>query len=103
MIIVLAEIELASGTREAFLGEFRALMPHVHQEDGCLEYGPAIDATTPLTKQALLGPDRVMIVEKWRDVPALEAHLVAPHMTGYRERVKDYVKETKLTILDPCG
>jgi quinol monooxygenase YgiN len=102
MIIVLARIELAPGAREKFLEEFHRLMPDVHAEAGCIEYGPAKDAVTPLPKQAKLGDDVVMIVEKWESVPHLEAHLVAPHMTPYRERVKDLVRGTQIFVLDPA-
>ncbi|MBP1777462.1 MAG: hypothetical protein H6Q86_3472, partial [candidate division NC10 bacterium] len=43
----------------------------------------------------------VTIVEKWESLQALHAHLVAPHMATYRERVKDYVVGATLQILDP--
>lgn len=102
MIIVLARIELASGRRAEFLAEFHRLMPQVHAEAGCLEYGPAVDAETKLPRQTKLGDDVVMIVEKWESLAHLEAHLVAPHMTPYRERVKDIVRGTQLTVLDPA-
>jgi|SRR5581483_6802911 len=102
MIIVLARIELASGTRAAFLNEFHRLMPLVRAEDGCIEYGPAVDAITKLPQQSRLGDDVVIIVEKWQSVAALEAHLRAPHMTPYRERVKDLVVSVQLQILEPA-
>lgn len=102
MIFVLARIELAPGTRGQFLEEFHRLMPSVHAEAGCIEYGPAVDAETGMAKQAKLGEDVVMIVEKWESLPHLEAHLVAPHMTPYRERVKDMVRSTQLSILSPA-
>ena len=43
----------------------------------------------------------VVIVEKWRDLSALEAHAVAPHMTPYRESIKDYVVQITAQILAP--
>jgi quinol monooxygenase YgiN len=42
MIRVLAIITAKPGLREAVLKEFRANMPAVHAEKGCVEYGPAI-------------------------------------------------------------
>lgn len=102
MIIVLARIEVAPGKRAAFLEEFHQLMPSVHAEAGCIEYGPAVDAVTNLPRQAKLGDDIVMIVEKWESLAHLEAHLVAPHMTPYRDRVKDIVRGTQLTVLNPA-
>ncbi len=44
MIHVVAIITAKPGMREAILKEFRANMPAVHAEKGCIEYGPAVDA-----------------------------------------------------------
>ena len=44
MIYVVAIITAKPGMREAILKEFRANVPAVHAEQGCIEYGPAIDA-----------------------------------------------------------
>ena len=101
MIHVIAAIELKPGTRDAFLREFHALMPSVHAEDGCIEYGPTVDAETPIAAQVPRRPDLVTIVEKWRDVPALQAHLVAPHMIDYRSRITLFVQGVTLRVLEP--
>jgi quinol monooxygenase YgiN len=101
MIHVIATIELALETREAFLTEFRKLIPDVKAEAGCLAYGPAIDAVTDIPTQTRIGADKVVIVEQWESVAALKAHAVAPHMQAYRVRVKDFVKGMELRILQP--
>jgi len=44
MIHVIAIITAKPGKREEVLAAFRANMPAVHGERGCIEYGPAIDA-----------------------------------------------------------
>lgn len=102
MIHVLATIELHPGTRAQFLAEFHNVMPAVRSEVGCLEYGPAIDASTDIPQQQPLGDHCVMVVEKWAGVDALKAHLVAPHMLAYRERVKAFVARVHLQILQPA-
>ena len=43
MIHVIAIITAKPGNRDAILEAFRANMPAVHAEAGCIEYGPAID------------------------------------------------------------
>ncbi len=101
-VVVLAQIELLPGCRDRFLAEFHRLMPLVHAEQGCLEYGPTIDLPSGITRQTPLGDDIVMIVEKWATLPDLEAHLVAPHMTPYRAAVKDWIKSSVLRILQPA-
>jgi quinol monooxygenase YgiN len=102
MIHVIATIDLVEGKRQAFLQEFRKLVPLVRAEAGCIEYGPTIDVATGIGAQGNVRENVVMVVEKWADLPALKAHMVAPHMQDYRPRVKDMVKSTTLQILEPA-
>jgi len=102
MIYVIATLDLAPGTRGAFLAEFAKVMPLVHAEAGCIEYGPAIDADTDLPSQHRMGPDRVTIVEKWASLDALRKHDTAPHMQAYRGRVRDYVRGREIRVLAPA-
>ena len=102
MIHVIATVQLAPGTREKFLAEFRKVIPDVKAEAGCIEYGPAIDAQTDIAIQAKVGDDRVVVIEKWETVAALKAHGVAPHMQAYRARVKEYVRGMELRVLSPA-
>jgi quinol monooxygenase YgiN len=74
----------------------------VHAEHGCLEYGPAVDLQTGLTAQIPLRDDVVVIVEKWENLDALKAHLVAPHMHDYRAQVRELVVATQLQVLEPA-
>ena len=98
MITVVATVQCAAGRRDSFLAEFRKIIPLVHAEDGCVEYGPTTDADTDITNQNV-DEDRVTIVEKWESIEALQAHLVAPHMMDYRPRVKDFVVSSELRVL----
>jgi len=102
MIHVIATIDVAPGQRAAFLKEFHAVVPKVRAEAGCLEYGPAVDMHSGIAAQGPPRPDVVTVVEKWSDLKALQAHLVAPHMQEYRPRVKHLVKSTTLQILEPA-
>jgi quinol monooxygenase YgiN len=102
MIHVIATIELHPGRRDAFLAEFRRVVPDVLAEPGCIEYGPAIDAETDVTAQLPPRPDVVTIVEKWESLDHLKAHLAAPHMQAYRPRVKDLITLSSLVILSPA-
>jgi quinol monooxygenase YgiN len=101
MLHVVATITLHRGAREAFLVEFLAIVPEVRAEDGCLEYGAAVDLPSGLGAQPPVRDDVVVVVEKWRDLAALRAHLEAPHMTSYRARVKDLVATVELQVLTP--
>jgi quinol monooxygenase YgiN len=102
MICVIATIELFPGRRDDFLAEFRKIIPTVLDEEGCLEYGPMIDLPTSIGAQPDARENVVTVVEKWESVAALEAHLMAAHMLGYRKVVKEMVAGTVLRILEPA-
>jgi|SRR5690606_22641246 len=102
MIHVIAIITAKPGQREAILREFRANMPNVHAEDGCIEYGPAIDAEGIGGFQTRFGPDTFVAVEKWRDADALKAHAAAPHMAAYAAKVKDLIASRVIHVLSPA-
>ncbi len=102
MIYVIAAIEVAEGRRGDFLAEFRQIVPAVRREVGCIEYGPAIDAETDIPAQGQPRADVVTIVEKWERIEDLKAHLAAPHMLAYRQKVQDMFQLTRLQILQPA-
>jgi quinol monooxygenase YgiN len=100
MIHVLAIITARPGMREAVLAEFRANMPAVLAEEGCIEYGPAVDAPGSPTE---FGPDSFVVVEKWASPEALKAHAAAPHMKAYGERTREMVASRAIHVLTPAG
>jgi len=102
MIHVIASIELKPGTRERFLTIFKANVPAVLAEEGCLRYEPTIDADTGIAAQGGARPNVVTIVEAWASVGHLKTHLAAPHMATYREKVKDLVAGVKLQVVTPA-
>ncbi len=77
-------------------------MPLVLQEDGCVVYGPTVDQSQPLTITTPKRSNVVVVVEQWRDIPALQAHLVAPHMKTYREKVTGLVDNIAVQVLEPA-
>jgi quinol monooxygenase YgiN len=103
MIHVIALITAKPGQREAILEAFRANIPAVLAEQGCIEYGPAVDADGLGSFQTRLGPDSFMVVEKWESVDALKAHSRAPHMAAYSARVKDMIADRVIHVLSPAG
>ena len=101
MIHVIATATIAPGRREDFLTEFNANVPEVLNEQGCLEYGSSIDFDSGIDRQLPLQEDVVVILEKWESSDCLKAHLVAPHMARYRERVAAMVLSVNLRITKP--
>src|SRR6266702_2440848 len=73
MIHVFAIITAKPGMRDTILNELRAILPAVHAENGCIEYGPATDAPEFDHFQTRLGPDGFVSIEKWGSPEALKA------------------------------
>jgi quinol monooxygenase YgiN len=101
LIHVLALITTKPGKREEVLDAFRANVPAVHGEEGCIEYGAAIDTEGVGPFQTQLGPDTFVVVEKWADVEALKAHAAAPHMAAYAAKTKDLLASRVIHVLSP--
>lgn len=101
MIHVLASVNVKPGRRADFLAIFKANIPAVLAEKGCIEYGPAVDLPTGMPPQEL-NADLVTIIEKWESLEDLQIHLQAPHMAAYREKVKDLVAGVSLKVLQPA-
>lgn len=102
MIHVLATIQATPGRRAELLREFHALLPHVRAEKGCVEYGPAIDVATQIAAQPAPRPDVLVMIERWQDLPALEAHLAAPHMVDFRNKAKHLIANIQIQVLEPA-
>jgi quinol monooxygenase YgiN len=103
MIHVIAIITAKPGQREKILEAFKANIPAVRAEDGCIEYGPAVDAEGLGSFQAKFGADTFVVVEKWRDGAALKAHAAAPHMAAYAAKVKELIANRVIHVLQPAG
>jgi quinol monooxygenase YgiN len=102
MIHVIAILTAKPGQRETILEAFRALMPKVHAEEGCIEYGPAIDTAHGIATDAF-GPDRFVVIEKWASKEALAAHSKAPHMAEYGAKVGSLIAQRVIHVLEPAG
>jgi quinol monooxygenase YgiN len=99
MIRVVAIITAKPGRREEVLTAFRANVPAVLAEKGCLEYGPTVDAEGFGSFQAKMGPDTFVVLETWESADALKAHAAAPHMAAYGQKTKDMIANRAVHIL----
>lgn len=102
MIYVIAAIELNEGARAKFLEIFKANVPAVKAEAGCIMYEPTVDFNSGLSAQKRCSENVVTIVEGWESMAHLKAHLEAPHMAAYREKVRGLAKGTTLNVLEPA-
>ncbi|MGY9055321.1 MAG: putative quinol monooxygenase [Alphaproteobacteria bacterium] len=95
---VLAVITTKPGKRAEVLNLFRANVPNVLAEDGCIEYGATVDCAdagfaTPY------GADTFVVVEKWESLAALGAHSAAPHMKAYGASTKDMLADRVIHVM----
>ena len=102
MIHVIAVITARPGKREEILRHFRANVPNVHAEKGCIEYGAAVDAEDALPFQTKWGADSFLVIEKWESMDALKAHAAAPHMAAYGAKTKELIAARVIHILSPA-
>jgi quinol monooxygenase YgiN len=100
MIHVVAIITTNPGQRETVLQAFRANVPAVHAEDGCIEYGATVDADAGQF-QTKFGPDTFVVVEKWASLDALKAHAASPHMAAYAAKTKPMIAKRIIHVLSP--
>jgi quinol monooxygenase YgiN len=99
MIHVVAIITALPGQRATILEAFKANVPKVHAEAGCIEYGAVIDAEPGTATQTLAGPDTFMVIEKWASLDALKAHAAAPHMAEYAAKTRPLVAKRVVHVL----
>ena len=89
MVHVIAVLTAKPGQREEVLAAFRANVPNVHAEKGCIEYSATVDAEGVGGFQTKFGDDTFVVIEKWESLDALKAHAAAPHMAAYAAKTKE--------------
>lgn len=103
MIHVIAIITTKPGKREEVLSEFYKIIAPVMAEEGCIEYGPTIDAADAPSSQTPVGPNTFVVVEKWTSLSTLDAHSKSAHMRAYGEKVGHLIDDRAIHILVPAA
>jgi quinol monooxygenase YgiN len=98
MIHVIASVQVKPGKVSEFLKIFKANVPLVWAEKGCIQYVPTVDINAELLPQ-IMDENVITIIEAWESLEALRSHLVAPHMLAYREKVSSIVENVTLKVL----
>lgn len=102
MIHVVAIITTKPGKREEVLSAFNNIIEPVLAEDGCIEYGPTIDASDAPSVQTEFGSNTFVVIEKWSSVATLDAHSKSPHMVAYGKQVGHLIDDRVIHILTPA-
>jgi quinol monooxygenase YgiN len=90
VIYVLATIKASPGKAAALITAAQPCIAATRLEDGCISYDYVQDTADP---------DIVIVIERWTNREALEAHLHAPHLKEWREARKPLVSSTKIEII----
>src|SRR5258708_35316896 len=101
MIHVAAIITAKPGKRAAILEAFRANVPAVRAEQGCIEDGAAVGAENALPFQKKWGDDTFLVIEKGDSMDALKAHAAAPHMAAHGAQTRELIAGRGSHILSP--
>jgi quinol monooxygenase YgiN len=96
MIHIVAILTAQPGQREALLTRFKAAVPAVLAEDGCLEYAPVVDLDSSSLK---FGEDCIIVIEKWRDQAALDAHGKGAAIGSFVADTKDVLAKLDVHLL----
>jgi quinol monooxygenase YgiN len=102
MVNVVAILTAKPGMRAELLELFKANVPNVLAEDGCIEYGATIDTADVGAFQAKFGDDTFVVIEKWASLDALLAHAVSPHMKEYAAISKDMIADRVIHVTSPA-
>jgi len=102
MIHVVAIITTKPGKREEVLSAFNEIVATVLEEEGCIEYGPVIDAADAPSIQTAFGANTFVVIEKWTSNDTLTAHSKSAHMLAYGDRVKHLIADRVIHILAPA-
>lgn len=99
MVHVIASIRVKQGCLDEYVALFKANVPNVLAEDGCVQYEPCVDAPTGWEAQSL-DPRRMTVVEQWASMDALQAHARAPHMAAFRKKAGHLVEGASLQVVE---
>lgn len=76
MVIVLGTAKMGEHALESGKAAFARMIEASRQEEGCIEYGYAVD---------VLDSSIMRITEKWVDDAALAYHFQTPHMAQFQQ------------------
>jgi quinol monooxygenase YgiN len=103
MIHIVAVMHAQPGRREAFLKAWAKVAPLSRAEPGCLEYLALVDGppgSIPSWANSL-GPDGFILVEKFKDQAAFDAHGASPYMAVFGAETEGMLTAPAIYICRP--
>lgn len=90
MVLIIAKLVVKEGKAEGFIEAAQPLIAGSNAEAGCIEYILYRDRDNS---------DIFHMVEKWKDLDAIEAHKAAPHYVN--SGLGEFIAESEITLHDP--
>jgi quinol monooxygenase YgiN len=95
LIVVIEAVAESADTAARLLAEARPLIAKTRTEQGCVTYAFSQDAIEPST---------VRVIERWRDGPAMAAHLKSPHLGQFMAFLQSVpLKSLTAKVYDASG
>ena len=82
MILMLAEMPVASDSREAALDLCEELAEQSRAEDGVVDYRVTTD---------IEAPDTVRVIERYEDADAVDAHMSSDHFKSFQTAIASHL------------
>jgi quinol monooxygenase YgiN len=89
LLTVIAYMRAAPGKRDELRAALESLIEPTSQEEGYVNYD---------LHQGVEDPDRFFFYENWESGEHLDAHLAAPHLVEFADRIPDLLDENGLTV-----
>lgn len=92
MISVIAKIPVKEGKMEEAIAVFKELMVHVAKEEGTLSY---------TINQGKSIPNTLVVMERYRDKAALDAHSSSPHFKAFLPKSAGFMAgRPEITVME---
>ena len=82
MISIIAKVPVKEGKFDEAVALFQGMLPQVAKEEGTLAYSLNKDQSNPNT---------IVILERYRDKAALDAHAVTPHFKEFSPKLPQFL------------
>ena len=92
MIYIIATLTIKPGSLDEVLALAMPCIEGTRKEAGCISY----DLHQSLTDENVL-----VFVERWKDMAAIEAHFVEPHLVAWRDAGAPFITNKKIEIINP--
>jgi quinol monooxygenase YgiN len=76
------------------------VLPLVRAEAGCVEYTPTVEISLADPPPTPPRANVIVMQEKWESLAHLKAHMAAPHMKSFREKVQPLIKSVKIEVFE---